>query len=187
MAEIKSEIETMTPREYRQNKNKNIENILRKHQAWDAGLSVQGNLELLDVIAFALADFYQQYRNRLFFSEDILRKQYEELDVLERTEARKNINKRRMLLEKNSSRTHDKTKFELMAEDMGMFFEPEQNENEQLNPENEKELFILKKFLKENGIETKYLNKIQDFSEVHKQNEENTDKQFEDSQKLFGN
>ena len=133
-----------------------------------------------------MADFYQEYRNKLFFSEDILRKQFEELEVLERTEARKNIQKKRLLLQKDSLRTHDKTKFELMAEDMGLFFEPEDGEKQKLNPENENDLFILKKFLNENGIEAKYLNKIQNFSEIHKQNEEKTDKQFEQSQKLFG-
>ena len=186
MRDIKLEIEQLTPSEYRTRKNDNIKEILIKYHAYDSGLSVQANLELLDIIAFALADFYQEYRNRLFFTEDILRKQYEEMEVLERIEAKKNLEKKNMLWKEDGGRTHEKTNFELMAEDMGLFFEPQVEYQKEDQTESEHDLFILKEFLKDNGIEGKYLNNIKDFSDVQKKIENTNDKNYQESQNNFG-
>jgi hypothetical protein len=186
MSDIKYEIEQLSPSQYRNRKNENIKEILIRYHAYDSGLSIQGNLELLDIIAFALADFYQEYRNRLFFTEDILRKQYEEMEVLERVEAKKNLEKKSELWKENGGRTHEKTNFELMAEDMGLFFEPEQEFDIEDKVDSEKDLFVLKDFLKENGIEGKYLNSIKDFSEIQKKIEESKDNDYKDSQTTFG-
>jgi hypothetical protein len=186
MRDIKFEIEKLTPSEYRSQKNENIKEILMKYNAYDSGLSVQGNLEVLDIIAFSLADFYQEYRNRLFFTEDILRKQYEEMEVLERVEAKKNLEKKNMLWKEEGGRTHEKTNFELMAEDMGLFFEPEVDYQKEDKTESEHDLFVLKEFLKDNGIEGKYLNNIKDFSEVQKKIENKKDQNYQSLQTNFG-
>jgi hypothetical protein len=188
MNDVKQEIEKMSPAEYRSQKNHNIEQILKKHQAWDAGLSVQANLELLDVLAFSLADFYQEYRGRLFFAEDILRKQYEELDILERTQAKKNLIKRNLFMQKDGGRVHEKTRFEKMAEDMGLYFQPEKvvQESKENGDDVEQDLFVLKEFLRENGIEEQYLNQLKTFSEAQQTIETNEDTRYAEKQSQFG-
>lgn len=186
MSDIKHEIEQLSPSEYRMRKDENLEAILRKHRAWDAGLSAQANLELLDVIAFALANFYQEYRNRLFFAEDVLRKQYQEMEILERSEARKNFESKRKFWDKQGGKNREKTKFELMAEEMGIFLEPLDAPVPRNSGESEQDLFLLKEYLKENGIGGEYLNKIREFSEAQRKIEQKTDANFQENQSEFG-
>ena len=185
MREIKTEVESMRPEVYRRDKDNTINSILISYGARDSGMSVAANLELLDIIAFGLADLYQEYRNRLFFTEDILRKQYQEFEILEREEAKDNIRKRKMFIEKNLDLRTEKTNFEKMTEDMGIFFEPQEQERATAEI-NDKELFILKSFLKENGISQKYFNKIIEFGDNQKKIDSEKDKQFVKSQFDFG-
>lgn len=186
MSDVKEAIEQLSPSEYRAHKDSRLEALLREHHAWDAGLSVQGNLELLDVVAFALADFYQEYRNRLFFAEDVVRKQYEEMEVLERSEARRSIESRRQFWDKHGGQARAKTRFEEMAEDMGIFFEPLEPGEPLVPGESEQDLFVLKDYLKENGIGAEYLGKVQEFSEAQRRSEEQMDEHFQKAQSQFG-
>lgn len=188
MNDVKHQIEQMTPSEYRASRDTNIEKILRSHQAWDAGLSVQANLELLDEVAFGLADFYQEYRNRLFFPEDILRKQYEELSILERADAQKKLRAKNLFLKKSGGSHREKTRFEKMAEEMGLFFEPEQvvQDNIEEGEDLDEQVGLLKEFLEENGVGGKYLESLRDLSEIQKKQEDKEDASFAQNQQTFG-
>lgn len=187
MAELKREIERAPPGEFRADKDAHIERLLRAHGAWDAGLSVQANLELLDVLAFGLADFYQEYRNRLFFAEDVLAKHAEETAALERRDARRGLETARRLWADADAEAEagGKTRFEQMAEDMGLFFEPEPESPADLASA-ETDLAELKRFLRQNGLGPDYLETVGALSEARAAAERDADARFEQSQREFG-
>lgn len=170
MNDIKLNIEKLSPEQYRLNKDSEIAKVLEDNGARDSEMSVQANLELLDLMAFGFADLYQEYRNRLFFTEDILKKQYEELEVLERAEAKENIRKKRLFYEKGSGLRKEKTKLQKMSEDLGIYLEEE--EEFMKDPvSHDNELFELKTFLENNGISKEYLNKVVEFGKNHLEEE----------------
>lgn len=186
MNEIKFEIESMRPEVYRRDRDTVIDQILIKYGARDKGLTVSDNLELLDILAFGFADLYQEFRNKLFFAEDILRKQSLEIDILERSEAKENLRKKRLFNEQNPDLRVNKSKFETMMEDIGINFESKKNNEDEIRA-SDKELEILKNFLEENGITRKYLDKVEEFGKVNEEIEMNSDHKFKHQMQEFAN
>lgn len=185
--EVKSVIESKDPQHFRSSKTAFLDEILRKHGARDETLEVSANLELLDALAFGFADMYQEFRGKLIFAEDVLKKQFEEMGILERAEARESLRKHRKLQELKETRARpQKSRFEQMARDMGVFFEADLGDDVEEAPLQEGELQTLKAFLQRQGVSSGYLKSVQQFGKNELKAETEADSKYNKQETEFG-